>query len=145
MTDPRLSIRHLARHAQGGIGIALQSEHNDEAQRLAAPLLALFDGRALRIAAQPQALAGYAGDVAATPEGFALGATRAGGVARWTADGRWTGFTPLPEACPLAMDGDELWAGGRAQALRGAATAAPRPLAAAMRLDNHWLLAAPGA
>lgn len=145
LPDPRLSIRHLARHASGHIGIALQSEHDDEAARLAAPLLALFDGRALRTAAQPQALAGYAGDIAATREGFALAATRAGGVARWTSAGQWAGFTPLPEACPLAMDGDALWAGGRARALRDATALRPQPLAAAMRLDNHWLLAVPGA
>lgn len=141
LPDPRLSIRHLARHDDAGIGIALQSEHDDETARRAAPLLALFDGRTLRTAGQPQALAGYAGDIAATAEGFALAATRAGGIARWTSAGQWAGFTPLPEACPLAMEGDELWAGGRAQALRGAE---PRPLAAAMRLDNHWALAAPG-
>lgn len=142
LPDPRLSIRHLARHADGPIGIALQSEHDDEITRLAAPLLALFDGRRLRVAEQPQALAGYAGDIVATPEGFALAATRSGGVARWTSAGRWAGLTPLPEACPLAMEGRALWAGGRAQALRGTQ---PRPLAAAIRLDNHWALAPRGA
>lgn len=141
LADPRLSIRHLARHAGGVVGIALQAEHDDEAARFSAPLLALFDGQALRTAAQPQALAGYAGDIVATPEGFALAATRAGAVARWTSDGQWAGVTPLPEACPLAMEGDELWAGGRAMALRGATEVAPRALAAAMRLDNHWALA----
>jgi len=141
LADPRLSIRHLARHAGGVVGIALQAEHDDEATRLAAPLLALFDGQALRTAAQPQALAGYAGDIAATPDGFALAATRAGAVARWTSDGQWAGVTPLPEACPLAMEGRALWAGGRAMALRGATEAAPQALAAAMRLDNHWALA----
>lgn len=139
--DARLSIRHLARHAGGAVGIALQSEHDDAAARRAAPLLALFDGQALRSAAQPPDLAGYAGDIVATPDGFALAATRAGGIARWTLDGQWAGFTPLPEACPLAMDGPDLWAGGRAMALRGAASAAPRTLATAMRLDNHWTLA----
>lgn len=145
LPDPRLSIRHLARHADGRIGIALQSEHDDQAVRRAAPLLALFDGQALRSIEQPQTLAGYAGDIAATPEGFALAATRAGGVARWTSAGQWVGFTPLPEACPLAMDGDALWAGGHARALRDATAVRPQPLAAAMRLDNHWLLAAHGA
>lgn len=144
LPDRRLSIRHLARHDGAAIGIALQSEHDDPAARHAAPLLPLFDGRALRTAEQPQALAGHAGDIPATPEGFALAATRAGGVARWTGAGQWTGFTLLDEACPLAMDGDELWAGGRLRALRGATALRPQPLAAAMRLDNHWALATPG-
>lgn len=138
--DARLSIRHLARHAGGTIGVALQAEHDDEAPRRAAPLLALFDGRALRTASQDEPLEGYAGDIVSTPEGFALAATRAGGIARWNVDGQWAGFTPLADACPLAMEGDALWAGGRQQALHGAAA---HPLAAALRLDNHWLVQAP--
>lgn len=141
LDDPRLSIRHLARHGSGRIGIALQSEHDDEARRLAAPLLALFDGRSLQAVEPPQPLAGYAGDIAATRDGFVLAATRAGGVARWSRDGRWSGFMPLPEACPLAVAGDSLWAGGRAQVLRGTAA---QPMAAALRLDNHWVSATAG-
>lgn len=127
LADRRLSLRHLARHAGGGIGIALQAEHDDAAQRGAAPLLALFDGTALAIAAAPQVLAGYGGDIVATPAGFVVAATRAGGLARWSADGRWAGFTPLPEACPLAWHDGTLWAGGRD-------TVPP------LRLDNHWLV-----
>jgi uncharacterized protein len=140
LDDRRLSIRHLARHAGGTIGIALQAEHDDAADRDAAPLLALFDGRTLRCVPQPQALAGYAGDIAATAGGFALAATRAGGIARWAADGRWQALTPLAEACPLAMNDDELWAGGRTAVLQGAESAVPAAhTVAALRLDNHWI------
>jgi len=140
LPDPRLSIRHLARHADGTIGVALQAEHDDAAERAAAPLLALFDRTTLRCAGQPHALAGYAGDIAATRDGFALAATRAGGVVRWRSDGTWLGFTPLAEACPLACDArGALWAGGRGGALAGHAEAA---LALpALRLDNHWISA----
>lgn len=126
LPDRRLSLRHLARHAGGRVGIALQAEHDDAAQRGAAPLLALFDGTALTTAAAPQALAGYGGDIVATPDGFVVAATRVGGLARWSADGRWAGFTPLPEACPLAWHGGRLWAGGR-------------DTVPSLRLDNHWV------
>jgi hypothetical protein len=139
LADPRLSIRHLARHASGVIGAALQAEHDDPAARRAAPLLALFDGRRLDVARQPVALAGYAGDIAATRDGFAVGATRAHCVAHWTAGGRWLRSAPLAEACPLAIDSGTLWAGGRTQALReaGPAGLARCPLPP-LRLDNHW-------
>lgn len=141
LADPRLSLRHLARHPSGTIGIALQAEHDEAAQRDAAPLLALFDGRALRCPQQPQALAGYAGDVAATDAGFVVAATRAGALARWSAAGDWAGSTPLPDAGALACEGPALWAGGRAGAWHdGQALALP-----GLRLDNHWVSAAASA
>jgi hypothetical protein len=141
LTDARLSIRHLARHASGLLGIALQAEHDDAAARATAPLLALFDGRSLRLVEQPQPLAGYAGDIAATADGFVLAATRAGGLAEWRTDGRWSGFTPLEEACPIAAgEESELWAGGRGRVLHAVSSAPSKLLAAAMRLDNHWVL-----
>lgn len=142
LPDARLSIRHLARHADGVLGVALQAEHEDAAARASAPLLALFDGAGLRVAEQPDPLAGYAGDIAATRDGFVLAATRAGGLASWNADGRWRGFVPLPDACALATDDSGvLWAGGRGQALRVASGGTTQALAAAPRLDNHWLRA----
>jgi uncharacterized protein len=140
LDDARLSIRHLARHADGTFGIALQAEHDDAAAKAGAPLLALFDGQALRSAELPQALAGYGGDIAATAAGFAVSAPRAGGVARWGADGRWMGFTPLAEGCALATLDGTLWAGGRGEALACADAADTRRVdLAALRLDNHWL------
>lgn len=155
LDDPRLSIRHLAwgrGAAPGVLGIALQAEHDDATQRAAAPVLALFDGAALRAAepgradAATQPLAGYGGDIAALDDGFAVSCPRAagGGVGRWTADGRWRGFVALPEACALASadaPGKGLWSGGREQALSQAAGVGAAALALpALKLDNHWLL-----
>jgi hypothetical protein len=76
-----------------------------------------------------------------------VSAPRAGGVARWSRDGQWAGFTPLLEACSLASAGrGEVWAGGRAQAAEcdarneSNAGAAPHHLAIhSLRLDNHWV------
>jgi hypothetical protein len=135
--DPRLSLRHLAWRADGRLGIAIQAEHEDAAAKAAAPILAVFDGRALKLAeGQPQ-LAGYGGDIAASAAGFAIGCPRSGGVARFDAEGRWQGLTLLPEACALAEGADGLWAGGRGRALQlpeGQAKGLP-----GLELDNHWI------
>ena len=145
LPDPRLSIRHLARHADGGLGIALQAEHDDAQVRAAAPVLALFDGAALRTADTPQPLAGYGGDIAASASGFMVSVPRAGGVARWNRDGQWAGFTPLAEACSLASVGDQVWAGGRSQVAEcGEGTEPQRRATVSLRLDNHWVALAPG-
>lgn len=141
--DGRLSLRHLAWRPDGRLGIAIQAEHEDKAAKAAAPILAVFDGQALRLADKQPALAGYGGDIAASAEGFAIGCPRSGGVARFDAQGQWQGLTPLPEACALAESPDGraeregIWAGGRGQVLHlpdGAGKALP-----AMELDNHWI------
>ena len=140
LPDPRLSIRHLVRDGTGRVGIALQAEHADAQAKAAAPVLALFDGTALRTADTPQALAGYGGDIAAGATGFMVSVPRAGGVARWTRDGQWIGYTPLAEACSLATVGGEVWAGGRSQVAECGEGAEPqRRSIASMRLDNHWV------
>ncbi|MGC3985539.1 MAG: DUF1513 domain-containing protein [Pseudorhodoferax sp.] len=141
LSDPRLSMRHIAWGGADGrlLGIALQAEHSDPAAKLAAPLLGLFDGKALRTAAAPQSLGGYGGDIAWADGGFAVSTPKADGFARWGADGRWQGFTALAEACALAAEPGRLWAGGREAALVAeAASIAMRPVPA-LRLDNHWL------
>ncbi len=143
LPDSRLSIRHLAWNpgaATPQVGIALQAEHDDAGTRAAAPLLALFDGRALRLA-ESRPLAGYGGDVAALGAGFAVSAPRAGGIAAWDADGRWLGFVAQAEACALASDGDAgLWSGGRRQALHSDGSLDASALGLPdLKLDNHWL------
>lgn len=140
LDDPRLSIRHLA--ARGPrLAVALQAEHDDPAQRAQAPVLALFDGQALRPVPAPLALQGYGGDVALSADTVAVSCPRAGGVALWSADGRWQGLQALPEANALALAGDTLWAGGHpgAKALRS--DRAGHTLPPGMRLDNHWRVA----
>jgi hypothetical protein len=141
LADPRLSLRHLAWGGTGGqrvLGIALQAEHADAAQRQGAPLLALFDGRALRAVGAPQPLGGYGGDIAWTPGGFAVSCPRVDGLARYAGDGGWRGFTALREACALAEQGPRLWAGGLGQALQ-LGSPAQRRRVPDLRLDNHWL------
>lgn len=141
--DPRLSIRHLARHAGGTIGAALQAEHDDAGEKARAPVLALFDGQSLRSVPAPRPLAGYGGDIAATAEGFCVSVPRAGGVAHWTAEGGWRGLQRLPGACALASGPDGLWAGGHDSAARWSGPgAAGRPGPPRLKLDNHWVVLA---
>lgn len=143
LADGRLSVRHLAWGARAGrpvLGIALQAEHDDASRKLAAPVLALFDGQRLAVADAPRSLAGYGGDIAFANGLFAVSCPRAQGVALHDADGAWRGFLPLEEACALASGSTgTLLAGGRAQAVAWRnEVATPRPLGA-IRLDNHWV------
>jgi hypothetical protein len=141
LADKRLSLRHLARHAGGLVGVALQAEHDDPDERRRAPLIALWDGQRLCPGDAP-VLGGYAGDIAARPSGFLVGATRAGCVARFDLHGRLVARHPLTQACALAPLGVEGWlAGGSAAGLLVAEAGAARAAGSRrLRLDNHWLL-----
>ena len=150
LPDPRLSLRHLAWSPDGALlGIALQAEHDDAAIKNAAPVLALFDGTALRGVAAPEPIAqrlrGYGGSMAATPTGWAVSCPRAHGIATFSLQGDWQDLVPLPEVCPLAVRSDALWAGGLASSLQNAQAVAPlaHPHGAGLqgaRLDNHWVV-----
>lgn len=146
LQDRCLSLRHLAWWGEGPdarLGIALQAQHEDLAQRLAAPVLAFLAHETLQLASTPRQLQGYGGDIIATPQGFMVSCPRADGVGRWRADGAWVGMLPLAEACALAADdaGLEWRAGGRDAVLRGSKDAVTRrrmtATAASMRMDNH--------
>ena len=81
LADPRLSIRHLAWSTgdQPLLGVALQAEHDDIDQRRAAPALALWDGKELRIPTRTATAGGYAGDIAPGPGGgFVISGQRVG-------------------------------------------------------------------
>jgi hypothetical protein len=139
--DAWLSLRHLARGADGAIGIAMQAEHADAGARAAAPLLARFDGLALRCCAHDgMSLAGYGGDIAALLDGWAVSAPRADAVALWDARGAWRGRVPQADACALAAHGAGWYAGSGGAVLEVAAGAARRrAVDGALKLDNHWL------
>ena len=156
LADKRLSLRHIAWGAPQAAGqprklcIALQAEHTDAAQREAANLLALFDGKQLQTFAAQHPLVGYGGDVAWADGLVAVSCPRANGVALWHGDGRWAGFTPLAEACALAAVEEpktrnkprsaHITAGGRDLALTLNGVDSPQKTSvASLRLDNHWV------
>lgn len=86
--DPRLSLRHLAWNEtpQGErlLGIAMQGEHDDPAQRKAAPVLAVWNGQEILIPTASPIGEGYTGDIMAGPGGgFILSAQLSGRALLW--------------------------------------------------------------
>lgn len=170
LPDTRLSLRHLAwalphasqQPAQTSgtptLGIALQAEHDDLAQKAAAPLLAVLSWAdrpegALHLASGQPALAGYGGDITVAGSGqhaqFLVSATRGHALARYALDGQFLGSTTLAEAGALAGATKFVWASGRAGVMRVAAGSQGGPVSStrydqwhpwtAGRVDNHWL------
>lgn len=151
LADRDISMRHLAWSLDGQrLGVALQAEHAQAAARAASPLLAVFEddgsGSRLRVPAMSAATQdkGYAGDIAALPDGgFVLSAQRSGRCWWWqpSAPGRMSLVAQITEPCALAPSaaGVAIAAGlGAARWQAGAAAhmlAWPMPVA----VDNHWV------
>lgn len=164
LNDARLSLRHLAYHAHPATGlswaVALQAEHDDAAQRQAAPLLALLQGRdwaacqaaSLRTAVQQPVLQGYGGDVAWLPPptkaphdapsgGWVVSANHANALAFYDAQGHFLQQAAWPQAGALASSSAHVWAAGApsgAWQARQQLVHTPTPLPSGLRLDNHW-------
>lgn len=128
LPDRRLSIRHLAWAGDGLLGLALQAEHASEAERRAAPALAVWDGERL---VTPPGGEGYAGDIAGAPGGGFVLTHAVRDTAWW-----WHPARPerLTEVARLQQ----------AYALAGRSGAAPVLIAAALGLAR-WHPAEPGA
>jgi hypothetical protein len=133
LPDAKLSMRHLALGSDGRIGLALQAEHDDAAQRRSAPLLALWHAGRLAVVEGPAA-EGYAGDTAALGDAFVVSAPRAGCVMAWDAPRGWRTLADTPEPCALAPSQQSLWCASpqRLQQLGGSVSSAP-----GLRFDNH--------
>lgn len=149
LADKRLSLRHLAwQGASEGkrpplLGIALQAEHEAAAQKNQAPVLALFDGSALKPCEAATSLAGYGGAICALKDGWAVGCPRVHGLALFNTDGSWRELAALPNACAVAAGDKGCWAGGQNDALwisggSGAARLPHKVNPGDVRLDNHW-------
>lgn len=131
LEDARLSIRHLAWHRSGQVGIALQAEHDRAEDRDAAPVVAQFDGHHLTTLPASCGLAGYAGDIVATEAGYAVGATRADRNVAFDVAGRRTADVGLPQACAQS----ETWSMGLQLLHRSSGEQVALP--SGLRLDNH--------
>lgn len=145
LADSRLSLRHLAWNTDAAnrpvLGIALQAEHDSATEKSSAPVLALFDGHALRTVVASRPLSGYGGSIAAIGDGFAVSCPRAQGIAVYGANG-FRRLVPLTEACPLATSQGRLWAGGSSRVLGTEGNAAvfeDEIIGKDIRLDNHWI------
>lgn len=129
LDDNRLSLRHLAVHASGVVGVAMQAHHETLAQRNEAPVLGLLDQQGLRAAPGSMGVKGYAGDIAATPEGFVLSCPKSDMALRFQLDGQFTDAYAARAACALASQGSQVWLGHK-----------PVGSAQVLEIDNHWLL-----
>ena len=136
LADARLSVRHLALASDGRLGIALQAEHDNAAERERAPLLALCHNGQLRTENGPAA-AGYAGDTVALGQRFFVSATRTGKLLTWDADGICTELASAPGICALAATQQQLWCGAAdgVLSIKDGILFAHQPRA--LRLDNH--------
>lgn len=153
--DRRLSLRHLAFSNDGErtrVGVAIQAEHDDPAQRADAPILAVLNvGDAkLHIPSRMMASKGYCGDVVAGPNGgFYLSGERANRVFRWDPanPGELQVIAELERAGALAP-WQAAGAGVLIGAARGMARWHPSQSAAMLRWpvplvpDNHWAVTA---
>jgi uncharacterized protein len=155
LDDPRLSLRHLAWNRPTGaepplLGVALQAEHDERALRERAPVLALWDGDALRVAAASTAAGGYAGDIApVAPGGLALSNHALRKAFAWWAAQADTlpHFVEADEPYALASthdgpDADAVLVACAAGAARWHPTQPPAMLRwpQPMALDNHWIV-----
>jgi uncharacterized protein len=137
LADARLSLRHLALADDGRLGIAMQAEHDDAAQRNAAPLLAVWHNGALQAVDGLQA-AGYGGDIAAIGSRFFISATRANKLLAWDTEAGWVERPDMAQVCALAASQRRLWCGGAEACVSlDGQTWGISPLPRALRLDNH--------
>jgi uncharacterized protein len=145
LADPYLSIRHLAWDAVSHrLGIALQSEHPDAALRLAAPVLAVWDGEQLLPSVAQPVLQGYGGDICARPGGgFVVSCPRADALALFTPTSTWSVNLPHRDTCALVAQGGQWWGSGPDGVLnvapsRGSVVALAVAPEERIQFDNHW-------
>lgn len=143
LPDRRLSIRHLAWSGDGRLGLALQAEHAAEAERRAAPALAVWDRERL---ITPPGGEGYAGDIAGAPGGGFVFSHAMRDVAWWwhpAQPERLTEVARLQQAYALAGQAGQspvLIAAGRGLARwHPAEPGAMLPWPEPMALDNHMV------
>jgi uncharacterized protein len=145
LPDPMLSLRHLAIAPDGSIGVALQAEHANKADRHSAPALALLRGDTLRAvdwnsAEQiPAQWDGYAGDICVASGQFQVSAPHAGWLLAWTPQGQMATPQFLEGVGALAAkDGD--WVAGGEHAVLRFSTDTAQTYARPGGWDNHAAL-----
>lgn len=154
LDDPRLSLRHIAwstaPDGERRLGIAMQAEHDDAAQRSRAPVLSVLEGDELFVPTRANDGFGYGGDLAAAYNGgFVVSSNQAGLAQLWYpgAPDKLTPVVELQEAYAMAEWNGPKPGGGVLVStalglVRWHPTAKPMflPWPKPMALDNHWAL-----
>jgi hypothetical protein len=144
LDDRRLSLRHLARHKSGTVGIALQAEHDEASSRAAAPLFAVLDLGTGTLAPAPamRSDSGYAGDVAAVREGWLLTCPKDDYVVLVPLSGHSPVRHPIAEGCAIAIEGTgrHAWVLGSARLLTIDWPEVEGRSGPLSNLDNHAIL-----
>lgn len=144
LSDPRLSLRHLAWDTQGRLGIALQAEHEAAEDRANAPALALWQDEALRPITGG---AGHAGDIVGVPGGGFVISNALRDAAWWwnpAAPDQLVPVAQLHRASALASSDGVLIAASRGLARwHPHEPAVMLPWPQAMALDNHMVTLLP--
>ncbi|WP_239078519.1 MULTISPECIES: DUF1513 domain-containing protein [Deefgea] len=145
LSDPALSIRHLALAADGSLGIALQAEYRDRTAHRNAPLLAVLRQGQLQLAAQPDGLQGYAASIAAVGNTFLISALKGNALARWRSDGTPLAPIAMPRPAGIVSDGQQAWVSSESGILAHfephSAKLTPLKSVATHRWDNHLVIA----
>ncbi|KAF0814753.1 hypothetical protein IGB42_00808 [Andreprevotia sp. IGB-42] len=105
LPDRTLSLRHLARTADGALGIAIQAESPDGREITDAPLLAILKDGRLQLAEAVPGLGGYAASVAALGNVFIASALQGNALALWGSDGKALGQIGVQRPAGIAIDG----------------------------------------
>lgn len=141
LEDRSLSLRHLARAADGSLGIAIQAEAVDGGSVADAPLLAILrDGR-LRLAQAVPGLGGYGASIAARGAQFFVSALQGDAVVEWNSRGELLREHGLRRPAGLATVGDAVLASNELGLIARLAPAGGAPVtvfeAPGVRWDNH--------
>ena len=143
LPDPRLSIRHLARHESGRVGVALQAEHDDAARRSQAPLFATFDPASGTFVASSAVRTrnGYSGDITATDAGWVLSCPKDDCIFTVDESANVTRHA-IAQGCALVTfaDGSGAWALGDSSWLALSSPGSVQRTGAVLHFDNHALL-----
>jgi hypothetical protein len=155
LKDQRLGIRHMAwsapdRAGKVLLGIALQNEHDDIAQRRSSPVLAVWDGQSLQTPALAPVGGGYSSDIVAGPQGgFVLSCMRTSTALQWSPanPAELSTVAMLQEVGALAPWVSDLHPQGVLMAAaRGVGRWHPQVPAAMLKwpeglvVDNHWVV-----
>ena len=147
LPDAFMSVRHIAQTRAGHIAVSLQNEGE-----VGRPLFALLDGERLRYGEADADLVehcgGYAGDIAAIDDAFAVSCTRAGVTAMWSSAGLPGPVLPTPKVCAITSfqgrlratgGGGDIWdvAVNAAASAGGLAATLIKHEQLPVALDNH--------